>query len=186
MNILGLTVTASREVAFAQQPEWLAGFISGVFATLLGFFLTMVWDTFKYNRDKSRKEKTILAAIKYEIEHNLTIANGDISTIKLDIEAIKKNKTVIVPLHSLQSNIWDMIKADFPKILEKDGILPLIQDVSLFTEYANEQIECRETWKIHNQLLSNYNERLTQYSEILIGWLEKLIKQLTKLKTLLG
>jgi len=36
------------------MPDWLIGFIAGVIATIFGFVLTMLWDTYKLNRDAKK------------------------------------------------------------------------------------------------------------------------------------
>lgn len=46
------------------MSEWLAGFISGVIATIIGFILTMLWDTFKFKRESKKREETVLSAVK--------------------------------------------------------------------------------------------------------------------------
>lgn len=54
-----------------ETTVFIKGIISGVGATLVGFILSMLWDTYKYKRDKKNQEQIIISAIKKELEYNI-------------------------------------------------------------------------------------------------------------------
>lgn len=167
------------------MSEWLTGFISGVTATIIGFIMTMLWDTFKFKRESKEREETVLSAVKEELISNLSILQYNQTLLQKEIEVIDENRSVVAPLSILQTGFWDLVKINLPQKLRKGNILVRIRRLAQLTDQINEKIQSRENYRINNQAMSNYHRRMKLYDETLLESIGILLKSLEELQPLL-
>lgn len=157
--------------------QWLAGFISGIIATIIGFIFTMIWDIYKYRRDQKSKEKNLVSALKDELKDNLEFIQHNFLLLSKELEVIKNEKFVVEPLIMLQNDFWYLMKTNLTKILAKKNILIKIKKVFRVIIQLNEQIESRENYRINNQGYTNYGSRMKMYDKNIIEITKSLSKQ---------
>ncbi len=167
------------------MTDWLKGFLAGVIATIIGFILTMLWDTFKLSRESKKREKTVLSTVKEELINNLSILQYNQTLLQRELELVDDNKRLVAPLNILQSGFWDLVKINLPKKLTKEDTLIKIRTVAQLTDLMNETIRSRENFRIHNMALSGYGSRIKLYDEILLENIGNLLKSLESLQPLL-
>ncbi len=167
------------------SSEWLAGFMSGVIATIIGFVLTMSWDIYKFNRELKQREETVISAVKEELVSNLSILQYNQTILQKELEVIAEDKSVVAPLSLLQSGFWDLVKINLPRKLTKVDTLAQIRKAAQLADQINEQIRSRENYRINNQAISNYHFRMKLYDQILLENIGILLKSLEELQLLL-
>jgi len=168
------------------SSSWLAGFLSGVIATIIGFLLTMFWDIFKYNRDAGNRDRAVLTAVKEEMISNLDILSSNQKMLQQELTVLPEKRSMVGPLCLLQEGIWDLVKINLPSRLTKDNTLLLIRKLSLLTNEINEIIRSRENYRINNGAMSNYSDRIKLYDEILLPKCSEIIVLFEELQKQLG
>lgn len=161
------------------MSQWLSGFISGVAATLVGFLCTILWDVYKYRRDVSERDKSILKVVQHDLEENRQLATENKAMLKQELEVLDKRKELVPPLLLMKTGFWDLLKANLPKKLIKNtDLLERIQALSLLASHINEEIRSRQNYKNASSMMSNYNETIKIHDGILISDLDRLTKGL--------
>jgi hypothetical protein len=161
------------------MSQWLSGFISGVAATLVGFLCTILWDIYKYRRDVSERDKSILKVVQHDLEENRHLATENRAMLKQELEILDKRKELVPPLLLMKTGLWDLLKANLPKKLVKNtDLLERIQALSLLASHINEEIRSRQNYKNASSMMSNYNETIKIHDGILISDLDRLTKGL--------
>ena len=150
------------------MTEWQIGFTSGVAATLVGFILSMVWDSHKYNRDIKRRDKTIIHAISHELEENRKLAVENIKTIDQELELLTNGKYLIQPLQLLKISFWDLLKVNLPNTYLKDSkLLVQIRDASTLSIHINEAIRCRQLFKTTGLALDGFDATVKKHDSLI-------------------
>lgn len=75
----------------------------------------MVWDTYKYKRDKKEKEKTVISAVEKELKQDISILLNNKGILEKELTLIENGKTIVTPLNRLKKGFWDLIKIHLPK-----------------------------------------------------------------------
>ena len=163
------------------MSEHLRGIITGVIATIIGFGLSMTWDTYKYNRDVKQIERQVLAAFKYEVETNLHILKYNQALLQNEIKVLDKKKSMVAPLKLLDFGSWDLMKLHPPRSLVKVKKLVMVRRIAQLSDEMNEQIRSRENYRIHNQATTNRHAVLKIYDGLLLKRSKILLELLVKL-----
>jgi len=121
-----------------------------------------------------KTEEAVLKAVKEELDNNASVLNDNLSLLKQELKVIEK-QSIIIPLVTLQSGYWDLIKIHFPKKFEDVNVLNKIRNIAQLTDKINTSIISRESYRIHNQGMTNYTTRLRIYDDDLVENTEKLI-----------
>ena len=158
----------------------MAGFISGVAATLVGFVLTMLWDIYKYRRDIAQRDESVVRVVRHDLEENRQLATENKSMLVQELEGIDKKKGLLVrPLLLMKTGFWDLLKANLPKPFVRNGeLLEGIQSLSLLCAHINEEIRSRQNYKNASSAMMNYQEVIKIHDNILISDIDRLIKGL--------
>jgi hypothetical protein len=156
-------------------PVFIKGIISGGIATLMGFILSMIWDTYKYKRDKKNQEQIIISAIKKELEHNISILIHNQNILAKELKYVDENKSIITALSRLNDGFWDLAKLYLPEKLNNPDSLSKVDKVCKLTNITNEQIRNRENFKINNLALKDYSKELKMYDNLI----DRLLYELT-------
>lgn len=168
------------------MSEWVKGFISGIIATIIGFILTMLWDSYKSIRDSKEREGRVLLAIKEDLSSNIAIIGNNLDLISKELEYINRGTSLVNPLVLLKTGFWELTKIYLPKILLKGSMLSKIRDIVRNSEYVNEAIRSRENLRINNMVLSNLGNQLKKYDEIIIREMKEIFDLIDQLFTILG
>jgi len=150
------------------DSQWLAGFISGIVATIIGFIFTMIWDIYKFKRDQKNRENNLVSAFKRELNDNLEFLQYNKDLLSMELEAIENDKYIIIPLIMLQNDFWELMKINLPRVLAEEDILVKVKKVVRSIIQLNEQIKSREDYRINNQGYTNYKSRMRAYDERII------------------
>ena len=159
--------------------EWENGFISGLIATLIGFFLTMIWDIYKNRRDKIEKDQIIKKLIHDTLNENLVYIDKINQVLTQEIAALVQQQSVVTNITTLKNDYWDLIKFNIPKDHLKDNnLLKKLQDISSLTKSINENIDSREMYRLNNGAMSNFETRLQHYDDLILSENTKLINHI--------
>lgn len=186
-NIANSEISNHILVSFSSlPPEWLSGFISGIFATLIGFILTLSWDMFKFYRDQYVRDNAILSSARHELKASCGNIRTNISLLDSENGILNKDKYIVMPLVPLSRDIWELVKFNLPRKLSKNPtLLEQVCDASYMLSNLNEGVQSRENFRINNQLTSTYNERIKIYNELLLGQMKQTLMELEKLQDVL-
>jgi hypothetical protein len=164
--------------------EWEKGFMSGLIATVIGFILTMLWDIYKNNRDKTEKDNIIKKLIKDTLNENLGYIVDINSVLTHELTVLSQSQTVVKNITTLKNDFWDLIKFNIPKnLLTNNNLLQKLQDISSLTKSINENINSREMYRLNNGAMDNYSTILRYYDELILAENEKLIGKIAIFKT---
>jgi hypothetical protein len=145
--------------------EWVAGFISGVAATILGFLLTILWDIYKMQRESAERDNAIMKAIGEELLSNKKSCERNLAFINAELSVLNERKSIVSPLTIMKTGFWDIAKINFPKILFHGNRLANLRNIASLIEQANEEIRSRENYRIYNGAMSNYTNKMQSYDE---------------------
>lgn len=147
-------------------------FFSGVGATVFGFILTMLWEWKK----SKKQESAVIDALKQELQTNKEILESNLSYINQELEIIDQGKSLVNPLNLLNGDFSDLLFISIPKKLKKDtDLLMEIRKISRLSKENNETIKSRETYRVNNGAMSNYNSRMKIYGQILQSQTNQLV-----------
>ena len=168
------------------MSEWLTGFTSGVFATIIGFILAMLWDFFKFKKEVKRKEEAITTTVQHELNENKIILHHNQILLEKELEILDEKRSVVDPLIPLHSSFWDLLRTNlpFPHKYRSFEVAIKIPQAAQLTRDINETIRSRENYRIHNQAMSNYFSHMKLYDQRLIEDFERLLKVLRELEPL--
>lgn len=165
-------------------PEWLIGLISGIFATIIGFGLTMIWDIKKIHREDKQRNVAVLSAGKEECIANINILKGNRNLLEQELTILNDKKFIVMPLLLLQTGFWDLLKTNIPDILVNEPeLLSKIRAITQATDGINELIRSREIYRLHNHAYSNYFDRTELYDNLVIQAGDKLLESLEYIMT---
>jgi hypothetical protein len=173
------TLKTNREIV--QKPflsEWEKGFISGLFATLIGFLLTIIWDIYKYRRDNKEKENNINNLINNTISENFEYIELIEYALTQEMEVLDERKNVVASLPTLRDDFGDFLKYNMPKNHAKnEKFMENFQKMLVKTRYINQNIIGRETFKLNNEGMLYFERRLKIYNE-------SILKEISEIKSL--
>ncbi len=158
--------------------DWFLGFISGVGATLLGFILTIIWDTRKAGNERREREKAITNALNEELITNKKNVEFDLGALQQELAVLAENKCIVQPLSLMKIGFWELVKVNAPTKLLGNDELARLRDLVLLAEQVNDQIRSRENYRIHNGAMSNFSGRMRLYDERLVSILQALAQEI--------
>jgi len=159
--------------------EWVAGFVSGVAATVLGFLMTILWDINKAQRESAERDNAVIKAIDEELLSNKKSLEQNLARLQHELSVLDESKSIVPPLFVLKTGLWDLAKVNFPKKLLRGNRLTHLRNLVFLAEQANEEIRSRENYRIHNGAMSNFNDRMRLYDESIIRVLQALAEEMT-------
>ena len=166
------------------SAEFWNGFYSGVFATLIGFALTMVWDVWKNWRTDKKRDRAILRALLHECEENTSIGQQNWDLLSQELNALSEGKHLIVAMIPFKSGLWEVLRPSIPtKLLTDSDLLSLLRDISMLVAHLNEGFRSRQTYKDTSGAMSNFNDRLKGVDGYLQGEVKQLQEALAKATT---
>ena len=131
------------------MSDWTWGFISGLVATLIGFILTILWESHKANREKRDKDKVIKRLIIDVLTENLQIIAEIKEHLQAELQVIDQKLSNVTNMTILYEDIWDLIKFNIPSdLLKEDGLLKRLQSISGKIKRINESIHSRENYRL--------------------------------------
>lgn len=152
--------------------DLLIAFFSGVGATIIGFLLTMLWEW----RKSIKQESAVIDALKQELQTNKEILENNLQYINQELEIIDQGRSLVNPLNLLNGDFSDLLFISIPKKLKKDtDLLMEIRKISRLSKENNETIKSRETYRVNNGAMSNYNSRMKKYGQILQSQTNQLV-----------
>jgi hypothetical protein len=149
--------------------NWESGFTSGVTATLIGFLCTILWDIYKYKRDKSDKEKNVIESVSQEISANIEILLKNKSLIEHELEVLIEGRELVVPLQVFRTGFWDLIKVERPdSITNSKSLFSDLKTLYDSFDYINECLKGRQLYKMTNLALTTFHSDVKKQDEILM------------------
>lgn len=131
------------------MSQWTNDFISGIAATIVGFIFTMLWGIYKYHRDTSQRDNSIIKIVHHELEENRQAALENIKLIEEELTILDNKKEIVRPLLLMKPGFWGVLKGIIPKKLIKNiELIENIQSVSLLASHINEQIRSSQNYKM--------------------------------------
>lgn len=159
---------------------WFAGFLSGVAATVLGFIFTMVWEMHKSRRESRTRDDTIRRCIFEDFRTNKVMASVLIHRLREELKLLPEQKMNTDPLTTFRLGFWDLAKLNLsPNLLIGDR-LEFLRNVVVTGDILNQQIQTRETYRLHNQLHDNFPEVMVELNNMLIQNSTMLLSQMNK------
>jgi hypothetical protein len=153
--------------------DLLIAFFSGVGATIIGFFLTMLWEW-----EKTKKlESIVINTLKHELVTNEETLKNNLILLEQELDILDNRQLIINPLISLNADFTNLLFIAMPKCFKNDPtLISGIRILSRITKENNETINSRETYRINNEAMSNCSTRMKDYDQILHTQTNQLIK----------
>lgn len=151
------------------MTDWQSGFTSGVTATLIGFLCTILWDVYKYKRDKSDKENNVINSVIDDISENIEILINNKSLIQNELDVISKHQMLVVPLQVFRTGFWALIKIERPDFLIKtESIFSDLKAIYDGLDYVDECMKGRQLYRMTNMALTSFHADVKKQDEILM------------------
>lgn len=139
-------------------------FFTGVIVALIGVVLTIAWDKYK----AYKQEKNSLTTIAHELETNASELEDNKQTIIQELKALKEKKIIVKPLIKLNNDFSSFLIMNCPSLFKNQAnLLEEMRKISKLTNEINETIQSRESYRVNNGAMSNYENRVKIYDEIL-------------------
>ena len=178
---MALRVAAPVIVHVDRSPlrDWMIPFATGVAATLLGFGLTMLWDSRKARIDRRRRDATLLVLMHEEVATNIGVLqmNGDL--LALELQSVDQGGTVVDALTEMQQGAWETIRGDLTRWLPDQTELFLrFRTTGISGVQFNQLVRNREQFRTQGVALPSYPKRMREFDEALIEKIALLQKPL--------
>ena len=142
--------------------------LSGASVAIFSFFLAVGWDEYKNRREIKRREGIIISAVEDELRRNQQILAENKKILESDLIARDESKGVVIPLQYLYEGFWELSRMNLPrKFIEKDYLVKM-QKLATLTNYFNEMIRSRESYRIQNEAMTNFSGRMKIYDKSLL------------------
>lgn len=151
------------------MTDWQSGFTSGVTATLIGFLCTILWDVYKYNRDKKNQDKNTVHSIMEDVSANIEILLNNKDIIEKELDAISEGRELVVPLQLFRTGFWGLVKIERPEcIVKEETLFTDLKSIHDGLDYINECIKGRQLYKMTNLALTSFLADVKKQDEILL------------------
>lgn len=161
--------------------EFILGIIIGVITTLIGFFLSLLWENFKLKKEKEAKRNQFFQIVKEELLENKKLLISNINVLKIEVPILNHKKTLVWCLSPLKNSFWDLFKSNFDLDYLSNNNLKKLRNINLNIIGLNSTIISRESHKINNGAMSNYYNTFKLYDQRLIDDSESLLKNINTL-----
>jgi hypothetical protein len=160
------------------DKEWFFGFLSGVFATIIGFVLTMIWDLWKDRRQKADRRRIVENAVGADLIVNVERIRRNLTAVREELSVLDQKMSIVAPLALLRTGFWDVAKLYPPGDTMSPDDMTKLHELMNLTEQVNEGIRSRETFRQHNGAMSNFSSQMRIRDEGLIEDLTLLEKEI--------
>lgn len=144
-------------------------FFNGVIATVIGFGLGIGWDTWKDHRQQRQRDEAVSRAVSNDLEANLKSIDADLRTLNEELRLLPQGSFKVQPLTVMKVGFWEVAKINPPAELIISGRLGSLADLSERCQALNELLQSRETYRLHNESMSNFHDRMAIYDQLAIG-----------------
>lgn len=171
------------------MTDWQSGFTSGVTATLIGFLCTILWDVYKYKRDKNDKDNNVISSVIEDISANIEILLNNRSLVQNELDVISKHQTLVVPLQVFRTGFWALIKIERPDaVIRTESVFSDLKAIYDGLDYVDECMKGRQLYRMTNMVLTSFYADVKRQDEILMHQFNdirpKLDKVLSELENL--
>lgn len=149
--------------------------ITGGILVLVGFLLAVGWETWKDEREVARRDKALNELVTSDLKINKTHVEFSLKLLNEELAVLAKDMSVVQPLPVLQDSFWDVVKLNPPTDLIMSGKLVKLNKLMSVTSVINEQVRSRESYRLHNGAMTNFQQRMRKYDELLIAQLNILM-----------
>jgi hypothetical protein len=137
--------------------------------------------------EKVEREKTVASALIRELSTNEGSIGHNNTALALELEALKKNSTLVAPINTLETSAWELLRLYLPhEIGTNPKALAGVTDAYNRILYVNEVIRSREEYRLNNQAMDNLSSRMTKYDQTLLDLNNELVPRLKELVSLLS
>lgn len=151
------------------MTDWQSGFTSGVTATLIGFLCTILWDVYKYKRDKNDRDNNAISSVIEDISANIEILINNKNLIQNELNVISKHQMLVVPLQVFRTGFWDIIKIERPGcIIKTESIFSDLKSIYDGLDYVGECMKGRQLYRMANMALTSFHTDVKEQDEILM------------------
>ncbi|MGE0793469.1 MAG: hypothetical protein AB7V77_04810 [Candidatus Woesearchaeota archaeon] len=164
------------------MSELIIGIIIGTITTMIGFFMSLLWEDFKLKKELEDKKNQFLQLVTEEIKENADILTHNLSILNEEKEAMNTKGVVVMALSPLKYSFWDLLKSHFDVKFLSEKELKKIRDISLDVLSLNATMQSREMFRINNKALTNYLNSLKTYDEFIYALSKTLLNKLNNLK----
>ncbi|MFH1287002.1 MAG: hypothetical protein ABII02_04630 [Candidatus Magasanikbacteria bacterium] len=146
-------------------------FFTGVIVALIGVALTIAWDKYK----SIKQEKNSLTTIAHELETNISELKDNKQTILQELNVLEQKKIIVKPLVKLNGDFSSFLTMNCPSLFKNQAdLLEEMRKITKLTNEINETIQSRESYRVNNGAMTNYETRIKIYDEILQNSIMKL------------
>ena len=173
MNSKNLTISAWRptnEPVLDQDslnidyPSFATGIVVGIVIALFVFILNIVWEIYKTRK----QEKVSIRTIINELRINISILSDNKTIILNELRVIGNDLTLVTPIFELNHDFSSFLTVNCPSIFKNQvKLFEEVRKISKLTSKTNKTIQSRESYRINNGAMTNYNSRLKIYDKLL-------------------
>jgi len=149
------------------SSEYIVATITGVLATVVGFFLFAVYDQLTHRKTEKSVRTKMIELLRNELNDNLKIAQKNLLLFQQGIQlSSQRQQTVVSPVFYYDSS-WRIAQANGLCSFIGSETYNLLAETYVDFTYSNAQVNTREFFRISNIPLNNPPN--SYYSQILLS-----------------
>lgn len=147
--------------------EYVTGTITGIIATVVGFILTSLNERRRNKKTERDNRIKIINLLLNELKDNLEMAEENLKLFALSLESTKKNQRLVIAPVLFYDSSWHMAQASGIALFIDTEAYKFLTETYITMTFMNTQFNARESFRMSNMALSNFNDVLTTYDQVL-------------------
>jgi len=156
-------------VEIVWTEDFFLGLISGALLTLMGFGLTVLWESHRHAKEERNIRKNLIAMLRLETEENLKLARYNSERIRMNLDFIRQEKYSILPLLEFHQYAWLTARASVSILKISTTDLMVIWQLYQTMYIFNQEVKARESFRRSSVAMEGFYESLSKRDT----WLEK-------------
>ncbi|MCJ7632918.1 hypothetical protein MUP77_11075 [Candidatus Bathyarchaeota archaeon] len=147
--------------------EYVTGTITGIIATVAGFILTSLNERRRSKKADRDSRIKIMNLLLNELKDNLEIAEENLKLFAFSLESTKENKRLVIAPTLFHDSSWRMAQASGIALFTDNEVYKFLTETYITMTFMSTQFGARESFRMNNMALSNFNDVLTTYDQVL-------------------
>jgi hypothetical protein len=105
--------------------DFIVGLLSGCGATVIGFGLTALWESYRHRRDGLRRGRALIRALVTEVVLNKEAVADTRELLERELELLNQGKLLLEKLPGLEAGALDVLLAHQPGSVSVEDLASL-------------------------------------------------------------
>lgn len=135
---------------------------------------------------QSERDRSIVSALHQEADTNAALLAAIRGRLEIELKIIPEGKTLVSPLPLLHTGAWGILKVSIPQRLLTPNAITKLAETYRLAEAVNETLRSRESYRLQNGAMSNFQSRMGLYDQDLLETSVPLVDLLKEVKAIIA